>query len=87
MGVFFDNFCETQRLTDQKLSSSIFTCCLFVCPASVTSPLYDVLGHTNYIFSESFWSKISKLILPSAYTQIYKYTNTEYDEVPARPNM
>ena len=30
-----ETYCETQRLTDQKLSSSIFTCCcsLFVCPA------------------------------------------------------
>ena len=28
-------YCETQRLTGQKLSSTIFTCCcsLFVCPA------------------------------------------------------
>ena len=28
--------CKTQRFTDQKLSSPIFTCCLFVRPASVT---------------------------------------------------
>ena len=34
----------------------LFTCSLFVCPALVTSPQYDVLDHTNHIFSESIWS-------------------------------
>ena len=32
-------YCETQGFTDQKLSSTIFACCLSVRPASVTSPL------------------------------------------------
>ena len=31
--------CETQRFTDQKLSSPIFACRSFVRPASVISPL------------------------------------------------
>merc|ERR1712110_124241 len=81
--------CETQRLTDQKLSSSIFPCCcsLSVRPSRmVTSPLYDILGHTNHIFSESSWSRISKLILPSvSYSntqiQIHKYTNTQIQHI------
>ena len=64
-------------------------------PASVTSPLYDVLGHTNHIFSESSWSKdikidITKCLIlkyTNTNTQIKKYTNTAYYEVPGRPNM
>ena len=70
-------FCETQRLTDQKLSSSIFPCRLFVCPASVTSPLYDVLGHTNHIFSESCWSKDIKTDITKCLMHKYKNTNTQ----------
>ena len=42
--------CETQRFTDQKLSSTMNLPLLFLCPASVTSPLYDVLDHTNHTF-------------------------------------
>ena len=59
----------------------------------VTSPLYDVLDHTNHTFSESYWSKDIKtditkcLILKYTNTEIHKYTNTAYDEVPERPNM
>ena len=50
--------CETQRLIDQQPSSFVFPCCsLSLRPASVTSPLYDVLGHTNHTFSESSRSK------------------------------
>merc|ERR1712110_1226181 len=90
--------CETQRLTDQKLSSSIFPCCcsLSVRPSRmVTSPLYDVLGHTNHIFSESSWSQdiktdITKCLIlkyTNTNTQIHKYTNTAYYKVPERPNM
>ena len=46
-------YCETQILTDQKLTSSTFICCVFVCPSkSVTSPLLD---HTNHTFLESLW--------------------------------
>ena len=45
--------CKTQHLTDQKMSSPVFPCRYSSCPASVTSPLYDVLGHKNHIFSES----------------------------------
>merc|ERR1712055_1062779 len=44
-------YCETQILTDQKLTSSTFPCWVFVCPSkSVTSPLLD---HTNHTFLES----------------------------------
>ena len=44
-------YCETQILTDQKLTSSNFPHCMFVCPSgSVTSPLLD---HTNHTFLES----------------------------------
>ena len=44
-------YCETQILTDQKLTSSTFPCCVFVCPSkSVTSPLLD---HTNHTLLES----------------------------------
>ena len=61
----------------------------------VTSPLYDVLDHTNHTFSESYWSKdiktdITKCLMhkyTNTNTQIHKYTNTAYDEVPERPNM
>ena len=61
--VFGDDFkrienCETQLLTDQKLSSPIFTCCLVGCPDRWhihLSPLFDVLDHTNHTFSESLW--------------------------------
>ena len=61
--------CETQRL---KLSSTIFTCC---CPSRmVTSPFYDVLGHTNHIFSESSWSKDIRTDITKCL--IHKYTNT-----------
>ena len=55
--LFFRN-CETQRFPDQKLSSSIFTCWLSV-PHRWhlhLSPLYDVLDHTNQIFSVRIWS-------------------------------
>ena len=49
--------CKTQHLTDQKMSSPVFPCRYSSCPASVTSPLYDVLGQKNHIFSERlyFW--------------------------------
>ena len=61
----------------------------------VTSPLYDVLGHTNHIFSESSWSQdiktdITKCLIlkyTNTNTQIHKYTNTAYYKVPERPNM
>ena len=37
-------YCETQILTDKKLTSSTFPCCVFVCPSkSVTSPLFSTL--------------------------------------------
>ena len=46
-------YCETQILTDQKLTSSIFPRYMFVCPSRpVTSPLLD---HTNHTFLESLW--------------------------------
>ena len=69
-------YCETQRLTDQKLSSSIFPCRSFVCCPSrmVTSLLYDVLGHTNHTFSESSWSKDIKTDITKCL--VHKYTNT-----------
>ena len=40
----------------------------------VTSPLYDVLGHTNHIFSESSWSQDIKTDITKCL--ILKYTNT-----------
>ena len=54
--------CETQLLTDQKLSSPIFTCCLVGCPDRWhlhLSLLFDVLDHTNHTFSESLWHPLS----------------------------
>ena len=39
-------YCETQILTDQKLTRSTFTCCVFVRP---------LLDHTNHTFLESLW--------------------------------
>ena len=52
---------------------------LFVSPfvqgcTGVTSPLYDVLYHTNHIFSESSWSKDIKIDITKCL--IHKYTNT-----------
>ena len=62
-------YCETQILTDQKLTSSTFPCCVFVCPSkSVTSPLLD---HTNHTFLESLWLPLSTDLLtthPSPYS-------------------
>merc|ERR1711954_638176 len=53
---------------------------LFVCrPASVTSPLYDVLGHTNHIFSESSWSQDIKTDITKCL--ILKYTNTQIQHI------
>ena len=60
-------FCKSQQSSVDYLTSPIFTCCLFVClspwwhlPLLPTfnhlSPLYDVLDHTNHIFSESLSS-------------------------------
>ena len=44
--LFYRIYCETQHFPDQKLSSSIFTCCRsFVRPASVTSPLRGANRH------------------------------------------
>ena len=68
-----------------------------VCPSVITStfPLYDVLDHTNHIFSEGSWPKDILTDIPKCFiqkytntnTQIHKYTNIVYDEVPERPNM
>ena len=53
---FHHSYCETQRFPDQKLSSPIFACRSFVRPSrigdiSTLTLLYDVLDHTNQIFS------------------------------------
>ena len=40
----------------------------------VTSPLYDVLDHTNHTFSESYWSKDIKTDITKCL--MHKYTNT-----------
>ena len=40
----------------------------------VTSPLYDVLDHTNHTFSESYWSKDIKTNITKCL--MHKYTNT-----------
>ena len=51
----------TQRFPDQKLSSTIFPCCLSV-PHQWhlhLSPRYDVLVHTNHTFSEGLWHPLS----------------------------
>ena len=57
--------CETQLLTDQKLSSPIFTCrsfvCLFVRPASVTSPLISTIWCFRPYKPYIFW----KLMTPT----------------------
>ena len=47
-------YCETQILTDQKLTSSTFPCCVFVCPSkSVTSPLFSTFRpYKPYIFGK-----------------------------------
>ena len=59
-GHWFVSFCETQSHIEHWLSSSIFTCSFVrssVRPSAWwhlhLSPLYDVLDHTNHIFSES----------------------------------
>ena len=41
----------------------------------VTSPLYDVLDHTNHRFSESSWFKDIKIDITKCL--IHKYTNTK----------
>ena len=67
-------FCETQPSIIQRLSSSIFPCS-FVRPSRmVTSPLYDVLDHTNHTFSESYWFKDIKTDITKCL--MHKYTNT-----------
>ena len=54
---------------------------LFVVRTSrmVTSPLYDVLDHTNHTFSESYWSKDIKTDITKCL--IYKYTSTQIQHI------
>ena len=67
--------CVTQPSSIQRLSSSIFPCSSFVRTSRmVTSPLYDVLDHTNHTFSESYWSKDIKTDITKCL--MHKYTNT-----------
>ena len=71
-------YCETQPSSIQRLSSIIFPCLSsFVVVRTsrmVTSPLYDVLDHTNHTFSESYWSKDIKTNITKCL--MHKYTNT-----------
>ena len=71
-------YCETQPSSIQRLSSIIFPCLSsFVVVRTsrmVTSPLYDVLDHTNHTFSKSFWSKDIKTDITKCL--MHKYTNT-----------
>ena len=71
-------YCETQPSSIQRLSSIIFPCLSsFVVVRTsrmVTSPLYDVLDHTNHTFSESSWSKDIKT--DNTKCLMHKYTNT-----------
>ena len=71
-------YCETQPSSIQRLSSIIFPCLSsFVVVRTsrmVTSPLYDVLDHTNHTFSESYWSKDIKTDISKCL--MHKYTNT-----------
>ena len=84
--------CETQRFPDQKLSSSIFTCCLSrPAPHRWHLHLYpqcDVLDHTNQIFSESFWHPLSIDPLtthPSPWPTQTHQTHQTHPE-PSRPD-
>ena len=56
------------------------------------SPLYDILDHTNQIFSESLWRPLPTHPpplprYPNINTQIHKYTNTTLVKVEHRHNM
>ena len=82
------------RILPQQNTALLSSVCRPCVVTGVTSPLYDVLDHTNHTFSESSWSKDIKTELPSVSytnTQIqihkYKYTNIPYDKVPKRPNI
>ena len=85
LAIFFLTNCKTPPPSIQGLSSLIFPCLSsFVVRPSrmVTSPLYDVLDHTNHTFSESSSSNNIKNYIPmcqthkykSTYTQTYKYS-------------
>ena len=79
--------CETQLLTDQELSSTIFPCC---CSCVHSSRRGDISTYLHYMmfqtiqtvyFLKALGPRISKLILQSVgYTntqiQIHKQTNT-----------
>ena len=81
------NNCETQRFPDQKLSSSIFTCRLFVCssvrPASVTSPLISTLWCFRPYKPYIFW----KLMTPTIHwpTDHSPITHTDPSDPPNPP--
>ena len=76
--------CETQLLTDQKLSSSIFPCCLFVCPSgSVTSPLFSTIWCFRPYKPYIFW----KLMTPTIHwpTDHSPITHTDPPDPPNPP--
>ena len=66
-------------------SHSVVRCPLSVRPQAShpsISPLYDILDHTNQIFSESLWHPLSThppplTRDPNTNTQIHKYTNKQ----------
>ena len=76
--------CETQLLTDQKLSSSIFPCCLFVRPSgSVTSPLISTIWCFRPYKPYIFW----KLMTPTIHwpTDHSPITHTDPSDPPNPP--
>ena len=74
--------CETQRFTDQKLSSSIFACCLFVPHRWYISPLFftTVLDHTDHTFSESSWHPLT--FWPSDHSPTQTHTQSDLPNPP-----
>ena len=84
--IFWDNIFLLYKYCESCFadSSTIFTFPSVRCPQTwhpSISPLYDILDHTNQIFSESLWCPLSThppplSRYPNTNTQIHKYTNT-----------
>ena len=74
--------CETQRLRDQKLSSTIFTCCLSV-PHGDISSLWCFRPYKPYIFWKLLVPGYQNWYYQVFHTQIhkYKYTNTQIQHI------
>ena len=78
--------CETQRLTGQKLSSTIFTCCcLFVCLSRIgdISTIWCFRLYKPYIFWKLLVPGYQNWYYQVSHTKIhkYKYTNTQIQHI------